>query len=205
MKKLIICLLGATGAGKSTILDILVNDKSLNLHRLVYHTTRKPREGEIDGVDYNFIEENVYYDHKYTGDIIEKRKYDTVYGPLYYYTTVKDIHANEDGPVIAAVSVDQYNAYKKYAIENNIEVIGIMIDVSTKTRINRLISRAESEDDCYEICRRVLEEKEELSRLDRSKIYSVVNDVCDNQESSALFVANDIKETIIKPALSRLQ
>lgn len=46
----IIC--GAAGAGKTTVANYL--RERFNMHRVITHTTRRPRPGEKDGVDYHF-------------------------------------------------------------------------------------------------------------------------------------------------------
>lgn len=51
----LIILSGPSGVGKGTIKDLLMTKEELNLHFSVSCTTRKPREGEIDGVHYFFV------------------------------------------------------------------------------------------------------------------------------------------------------
>lgn len=54
MKKLILVFSGPSGAGKSTLINYLL--KEFNDARLtVSHTTRKPRDGETEGISYNFV------------------------------------------------------------------------------------------------------------------------------------------------------
>ena len=50
----IIILSGPSGAGKNTVYDELVK-KSDNIVQTVSATTRNPRDGEKDGVDYYFV------------------------------------------------------------------------------------------------------------------------------------------------------
>lgn len=45
---------GPSGVGKSTIVDIILKQKKL-FKRIVTFTTRAPRVGEVNGVDYNFV------------------------------------------------------------------------------------------------------------------------------------------------------
>uniref|UniRef100_T1JVR7 Guanylate kinase-like domain-containing protein n=1 Tax=Tetranychus urticae TaxID=32264 RepID=T1JVR7_TETUR len=47
IRPIVIC--GPSGSGKSTLLRLLINDYKEYLGFTVSHTTRKPREGEIDG------------------------------------------------------------------------------------------------------------------------------------------------------------
>lgn len=46
-------LVGRSGSGKSTMARFL--EKELGLKRCITHTTRPPREGEVDGRDYYFV------------------------------------------------------------------------------------------------------------------------------------------------------
>jgi guanylate kinase len=49
----------ASGAGKTTLVKALLKaDKQLCLS--VSHTTRKPRPGETNGVDYHFVDEPAF-------------------------------------------------------------------------------------------------------------------------------------------------
>lgn len=54
MGKQVVVIAGPTGSGKNTILEELLK-RSSRCARLVTATTRVPREGEVDGVDYHFI------------------------------------------------------------------------------------------------------------------------------------------------------
>ena len=48
-----IVISGPSGVGKGTICNKLIDD--LLAEYSVSYTTREPREGEVDGVNYNFI------------------------------------------------------------------------------------------------------------------------------------------------------
>jgi guanylate kinase len=51
---LLIVLSGPSGVGKGTVRKALFSQPDIDLHYSVSVTTRKPREGEVDGVDYFF-------------------------------------------------------------------------------------------------------------------------------------------------------
>jgi len=53
IQPLVIC--GPSGSGKSTLLKRLFKEFPNTFGFSVSHTTRKPRQGEEDGVHYNFV------------------------------------------------------------------------------------------------------------------------------------------------------
>ena len=65
---MIIVLIGASGSGKSSIEKILADN--YGYEKITSYTTRSPRNGETNGVDYNFI------DNKTFADMMSIRKID---------------------------------------------------------------------------------------------------------------------------------
>ena len=53
---LLIVLSGPSGVGKGTVRKELFSQPDTNYEYSISMTTRKPREGEVDGVDYFFKE-----------------------------------------------------------------------------------------------------------------------------------------------------
>ena len=69
MKKgLLIVYSGVSGVGKGTILNELMPMEDLNLAYSVSMTTRKPREGEVDGVNYFFVDKKRFLEAVKNGD-----------------------------------------------------------------------------------------------------------------------------------------
>ena len=55
MKKTIFCVMGKSATGKTTLVKDLVDNLSFaNVKELISTTSRPVRDGEIDGVHYNF-------------------------------------------------------------------------------------------------------------------------------------------------------
>lgn len=54
-KKKILCIIGNSGSGKTTIEELLVKTFPMHFKRLVSYTTRPRREGETEGVEHHFV------------------------------------------------------------------------------------------------------------------------------------------------------
>lgn len=109
-KHKIIILTGKSGCGKSTIANKLVKN---HFKRVVTNTTRPPREGEIDGVDYNFIGEHDFHSLILDDDMIEWRKYNTALGTWYYGSDARNINLDKNDYVII-LTLDGVESYIKY-------------------------------------------------------------------------------------------
>ncbi|MER1953907.1 MAG: guanylate kinase [Desemzia incerta] len=93
-QKRILVLVGASGSGKSTVSDLLIEK---GIPKLVTSTTRKPRPGEVNGIHYHFrtmkqmtqepfIEQTTYASNTYGLSVKEVEdkfgKYDMVHVTL---------------------------------------------------------------------------------------------------------------------------
>ena len=58
----VVALIGEAGTGKDTILHSMMHKYGYGLHEIISHTTRPPREGEKNGVNYYFISEEEFND-----------------------------------------------------------------------------------------------------------------------------------------------
>ncbi|PIU26820.1 guanylate kinase [Candidatus Aquicultor secundus] len=76
---------GPSGAGKGTLTDELLK-RVPSLTRSVSATTRKPRPGEVNGVDYYFLDEDEFKDRIFQGGFLE---WAMVHGN--YYGTLKSV------------------------------------------------------------------------------------------------------------------
>ena len=92
-------IMGKSSSGKDSIYRQLEGDQELGLKRLVIYTTRPIRDGEVNGREYFFADENKLKEFRRNGKLIEARTYQTVYGPWTYFTA-------DDGQV--SVGNDSY-------------------------------------------------------------------------------------------------
>jgi len=67
-------LSGPSGAGKTTLIQSLMRSPLSGPDRLrfsVSHTTRRPRDGEVDGRDYHFVDPATFERMRAAGDFLE--------------------------------------------------------------------------------------------------------------------------------------
>lgn len=81
----IIIVSAPSGCGKSTIINRLMENNDLDLCFSVSATSRPPRPGEQNGVNYYFLTEEEFRKHIEAGDFVE---YEEVY-PGRFYGTLK--------------------------------------------------------------------------------------------------------------------
>jgi len=72
-KPLVIC--GPSGCGKSTIVNKVSEEFPDCFGLCCSHTTRKPRESELDGVNYFFVAKDEFLDAKERGEFIETAEF----------------------------------------------------------------------------------------------------------------------------------
>jgi guanylate kinase len=76
---------GPSGAGKTTVMKRVYQRCRLPLRRSVSATTRPPRPGEADGVDYHFLTADDFAERQRRGQFIESFQ---VFGRGYWYGTL---------------------------------------------------------------------------------------------------------------------
>lgn len=167
MKKLF-CVMGKSASGKDTIYKRLASDPELSLHTVVPYTTRPIREGEQEGVEYHFVDENGYQTLKDARRIIEERAYHTVHG-LWRYFTADDGQVDLDANHSVMIStLEAYAQIRTYF--GAVNIVPVYIQVEDGLRLSRALSREQSQarPKYAEMCRRFLADCEDFSE---EKIY----------------------------------
>lgn len=103
-----------SGGGKTTVCEQLLLANP-NVHRVVTCTTRAPRQGEKDGVDYHFLKADDFLKRVQAGDFLEHA---TVYGNS-YGTLKSDVIAKlrQGRDLLLAIDVQGVASIKARAAE----------------------------------------------------------------------------------------
>ena len=165
----IFCVIGKSSSGKDTIYESLLADKSLELKRIIPYTTRPIRDGEEEGREYHFCNEEDVQKLEAAGKIVEMRQYNTVYG-LWKYFTVNDGNIRlEEDDYLLIVTVEGYVMVRDYFGADR--VIPIYIEVEDGVRLLRAIAREQEQDvpKYEEMCRRFLADSKDFSEENIAK------------------------------------
>ena len=161
-----------SGAGKSTMIKKLLEwDENIKLS--VSATTRAPRDGEIDGVHYHFINKDIFEEEITKDNFIEYAKvFDNYYGTLKReveskFQNGKDIILDIDWQGARNVS-DQMDKKRLIRI--------FILPPSIEELENRLRSRGTDSNEVIE--KRMLKAKDEISHFNEYD-FIVVNDDVD--------------------------
>lgn len=159
----IICLMGRSATGKDTIFKRLLEDPRLGLHRIVPYTTRPIREGERDGVEYFFTDEEGFQALRSAGRIIEDRAYHTVHG-LWRYFTVEDAQLQEkETNHIMIGTLEAYRQLQEHFGPQRL--LPVLIELEDGIRLQRALDRERRQEAprYEEMCRRYLADCQDFS------------------------------------------
>ncbi len=166
-------LMGKSSSGKDTMFKKLIEDKALGLKTIVGYTTRPMREGERDGVEYFFVDEEKMLSLEVEGKVIERRSYNTVHG-IWSYFTVDDgqVNLDSDDKYLLIGTLESYEKVRNYYGKENL--IPLYISVDDGLRLQRALDRERQQDNpkYAEMCRRFLADEADFSKenIDRCEI-----------------------------------
>jgi guanylate kinase len=156
-----------SGAGKTSLVKALV-DSTDNIEVSVSHTTRAPRPGEIDGVNYHFIDTSKFQEMVAKGDFLEHAQvFDNFYG-----TARTNIEQRLAAGADVILEIDWQGA--RQVREQFPDCIGVFIlPPSRESLEERLRNRGQDDDEV--IARRMRDAVKEMSHYTEFD-YLVVND-----------------------------
>ena len=163
---LLLILAGPAGSGKSTLCDRLV-DAKVGFSRVVTTTTRSPRHGEVNGVDYHFFSHEEF-DAKIARD--EFLEWAWVHGHKKYGTLKSSVltpltHGHD---LVMSVDVQGVASFRKFAYQNELirkAMVSVFIVVDHERLVHRM--RLRGKDDEVEIANRMKTAEAELKEQDK--------------------------------------
>ncbi len=180
-KGAILVLSGPSGAGKSTIINA-ASDEIGEYYFSISTTTREPREGEQDGVDYFFVTKGAFSKDVLQGNFLE---YAEVHGN-YYGTSLKPIYdALDQGKlVIFDIDVQGHRLVRKKM--NDITTSAFITPPSLQALEERL--RARCTDDESVIVQRIENAKSEIKAVGEYD-FTIINDTVEKAAKEFVIVA----------------
>lgn len=155
-------IIGKSSSGKDTIFKELLA-RIPQLKRVVPYTTRPVREGEKNGVEYFFTDEEQVQKLEQAGRIIELRAYDTACGVWKYFTADDGQIDLEAGNYLMIGTLEAYEKMIQYYGAE--KIIPLYIEVEDGERLSRALARERQQvqPKYKELCRRFLADEEDFS------------------------------------------
>ena len=155
-------VMGKSSSGKDTIYKKML-ERHPWFRTIVPYTTRPIREGERNGVEYFFVDEERLREMQESEQVIEVRSYNTRCGIWTYFTA-------DDGQIdlkthdyLVIGTLVSYRALREYFGAE--KLIPVYIEVEDGLRLARAVERErrQAEPKYSEMCRRFLADEEDFS------------------------------------------
>ena len=155
-------LMGKSSSGKDTIYK-RIKELHPELKTVTIYTTRPIREGEKNGKEYYFVNEEKLQQLLDDGKVIELRTYDTVHGPWNYFTVDDGQFDQDTADYLMIWTLESYQKMREYFGEERI--VPLYIEVEDGERLMRALTRErmQKEPKYAEMCRRFLADTEDFS------------------------------------------
>ena len=131
-----VILVGESASGKSSIERCLVENYGFN--KIVSYTTRPPRDGEIDGVDYHFISVEQFSKLKADGFFAETASYRE-----WNYGVAKEDCTDDKVAVLTPHGLRQVSKI------DGINVTSFHINVPRRDRLIKILQRGDNIEEAY--------------------------------------------------------
>jgi guanylate kinase len=182
-----------SGCGKTTLVDALLKD-SKDLYLSVTHTTRKPRVGEVDGINYHFIKKTNFRKMIHNNEFVEHAE---VFGNLYGSSREK-IEENLNKNIDVILEIDWQGARQvKANMPNAISIF--ILPPSKKSLHERLMRRGQ--DDGETIKNRMADAANQMKHYDEFD-YLVINDIFDEALSNIKTIIHNTNKNFNKSELT---
>jgi guanylate kinase len=185
MSSLLFVLSSPSGGGKSSLAKAIINTRA-NFSLSISFTTRAPRPGEIEGVDYHFVSQAQFKTMEENGDLLEV----TNLLGNYYATSKKQVHEFMVQGQHIIFDIDPYGAknVKQQWPDSTISIF--ILPPSLEVLQERLIAR--NQDSMEVISQRMIKAQEVMS-FAQDYDYQIVNNIF---EDSLQQILNIIDQNI---------
>ncbi|WP_146597685.1 guanylate kinase [Novipirellula aureliae] len=185
----LIIISGPSGAGKSTVLRRLLSKCDLPLKMSISATTRKPRQGERDGIDYFFLSAEEFERRREAGDFLECKR---VFKLGDWYGTLKSQVATglKAGQwVILEIDVQGALAVLE---QKDFDPVSLFIHPGTMQELERRLRNRATESE-EAIAARLETAKSEMRFIDRYQ-HEIINDSVDQTVSNICLILKEHRE-----------
>jgi guanylate kinase len=190
----LVVISGPSGAGKTTVCQRLLEVPGFR--RLVTCTTRPPRNGEKNGVDYHFLTPEQFNSKIRAGEFLE---YAEVHGYLYGTLREQALDAIGQGEIVLlAIDVQGARSVRNAGIQ---ALTTIFIEPPSMEELERRLARRATETDLERQCRLDTARRELEERVHYDQ--TVVNDDLDRAVQSILAALETDSRHGSKPPLGR--
>lgn len=139
-------LIGESGSGKSTVQNELIQD--YGFRKVITYTSRPMRHGEVNDVDYHFVDD-FRFDEMADGDAFVEH---AVYNNWQYGTAKSDIKyaLSSDDRYVIVVTPSGMRAIRRYAEEEGMAdmMLTFYLHVDRRSRLCKLVTTREDIDEC---------------------------------------------------------
>lgn len=174
----IVALMGKAGSGKDTIMRIITHAYPEQFNEIISCTTRPPREGEVDGVNYYFLTVPQFTEKILNGDMLEATEFNG-----WHYGTAKSALSKDK------INIGVFNPSGIYCLmeDSDIDLQVFYIAANDKERLIRQLKREEFPN-IEEIFRRYKADNEDFADLSDIDYITVVNNVKGDQANCAEWI-----------------
>ena len=179
-------LMGKSSSGKDTIYKKLI-ELHPELKNVTIYTTRPIREGEKNGREYFFVNEDTLQKLQNAGKVIELRAYDTVHGVWKYFTVDDGQFEQNTEDYLMIGTLESYRKMREYFGKER--MIPLYIEVEDGERLMRALMRERSQTSpkYAEMCRRFLTDSADFSEENLRDL-----------EITEKYVNDDLEDTLRK-------
>ena len=163
----VIALAGKAGSGKDTILHEVIAAAPDRFHEIISYTSRPPREGEVDGMNYYFKKFNEENHRKFVmGDFLEYAFFND-----WFYGTPKSSLVEDK------VNIGVFNpaGLRSLSTSPQVSLAIVYVKADDKIRLLRQLDR-ENNPDVKEIIRRFSADEDDFRNFDNEfESYHLIN------------------------------